>query len=388
MTSLLTQGPLFLVSLIFMLGIVVVIHELGHYWAGRWFNAAAESFSVGFGRPIFERVDRRGTRWRVNWIPLGGFVKFVGEQQLPRDVRGGRPDGPEGLAFSSLGVGARSIIALAGPVANFVLAALLFALIFLFNGSPRQAISIAEVQPESPAAMAGLQPGDEVVAIDGARVDNLQDFMTPIIVGSGKSLPITVRREGGERTLTVVPERRERENGVGQIKPMGTIGVGLNVTSREPQRYGPVSALAAGVNETGATVSLTVDMIGRMVTGKEPLSNLSGPVGIGDITRRVVNQTMGAEQVPLGARVAAMVWTIVQLCALVSVGIGLFNLLPLPVLDGGHLVFNAYEAVTGKALPEKIQEASLTAGLILLLGIAFIVTWGDIVDTGILRSGS
>lgn len=388
MTSLLTQGPLFLFSLIFMLGIVVVIHELGHYWAGRYFNAAAESFSIGFGQPIFERTDRRGTRWRVNWIPLGGFVKFVGEQQMPRDGRDGRPQGPEGVTFSSLSVGARSIIAVAGPAANFVLAALLFALIFMVNGSPRQAISIAEVQPDSPAAMAGFQTGDEIVSIDGAQVDNLQDFMTPIIVGTGKTLPVTVRREGRAETLSVVPERRERENGVGQVKPMGTIGVGLNVTPREPQRYNPVSALTAGVAETGATVTLTVDMIGRMVTGKEPLSNLSGPVGIGDMTRRVVNQTMGADQVPMGARVAAMVWTIVHLCALVSVGIGLFNLLPLPVLDGGHLVFNAYEAVTGKALPEKIQEASLTAGLILLLGIAFVVTWGDIVDTGILRSGS
>lgn len=382
LTDILTQGPLFLICLLLMIGVVVVVHELGHYLAGRAYGAAAESFSIGFGKPVFERRDKRGTRWRVNWIPLGGFVKFVGEPQAPGDV-GHLEQGPVGKAYPDLGVGARSVIALAGPAANFVLAALLFATMFLVNGTPRQSVLIEGIEAGGPAHQAGLMPGDRFVSVEGKPVENLIDLLLPVQLGTGKHLNMVVERAGERVELTVIPERRVRENGVGQRQPMGTIAIALTLEPLPPRTYNPLSALVAGVVETGDTIMLSGDMLARMVTGREPISNLAGPVGIGDVTRRVVNRTMADSGTSLIDRLISMGWTIVQICALVSVGIGLFNLLPLPVLDGGHLVFNAYEAVTGKALPEKIQEASLTVGLILLLGMFVVITWGDIIETGV-----
>ncbi|MEE9380255.1 MAG: site-2 protease family protein [Hyphomonadaceae bacterium] len=367
-----------------MLGVVVIVHELGHYLAGRLFDAAVESYSVGFGKSIYERTDSRGTRWRVNRFPIGGFVKFVGESQLAGDV-GKNEQGLVGKAFPDLGVGQRSIISLAGPMANFVLASLLFALMAGVNGKPRSDLSISQVVAETPAAVAGFEIGDILKTIEGKPIRNSNDFTMPIALGTGVDIPVELERDGELITVNVIPERRDSQNGLGQTVKIGTIGVQLSATNFEMQHYGPIGALREGVTETVNTLSVTVHMLGRMVTGKEPLSNLSGPVGIGDITRRAVNQTLGAEGHPLSTRLAAMMWIIIHLCALISVGIGLFNLLPLPVLDGGHLVFNAYEAVTGKVLPEKIQEASLTFGLVFLIGMAIIITWGDIIETGIFK---
>ena len=367
-----------------MLGVVVIVHEYGHYLAGRLFGAAVESYSVGFGKPIYERKDSRGTRWRVNRIPIGGFVKFVGESQLAGDV-GKIEQGPVGKAFPDLGVGQRSIIALAGPFANFVLASLLFALMAGFNGKPRTDISVADVLADRPAMSAGFQTGDVLKTINAKPIRNSNDFLLPIALGSGDQIPVEVERDGGMLTILVTPERRATENGLGQTVNIGTIGMQLSLTNHHVQKYGLTAALQEGVIDTVDTLAITVRMLGRMATGREPLSNLSGPVGIGDITRRAVNQTLGADELPLSTRLSAMAWVIIHLCALISVGIGLFNLLPLPVLDGGHLVFNAYEAVTGKVLPEKVQEAGLTFGLVLLIGMAVVITWGDIIETGIFR---
>jgi len=386
LTSVITQGPLFIVSVLVMLGIVVVIHELGHYLAGRAFGAGAESFSVGFGKSVWERRDARGTRWRVNWIPLGGFVKFVDERQLAGDGASRAGPAPEiaGKSFNELGPGERIIVALGGPAANFVLAIALFAVIALVNGTPRETLRITEVQPESPAAEAGLRPDDRVLSVNGAEIENRTDLLLPIQLGTGEPIDLRVERGAGTARLTVIPERRMQTNGVGMTQPVGTIGVGLQIERLAAKGYNPATALGHGVVRTGETISMTTDLILRMATGQEPLSNLSGPVGIGDVTRRVVNTTMGAENASLSQRLSALLWTSLQICALVSVGIGFFNLLPLPVLDGGHVVFNIYEAVAGRPLPERVQDASLTAGLILLVTMAVIVTWGDIVETGLL----
>ena len=201
----------------------------------------------------------------------------------------------------------------------------------------------------------------------------------------GAALDFEVQRGSETLTLAVTPRRELRENQLGQIVPQGTIGIAPApvIESVEYRRYGPISALGKGVLETKSTVEHTVYMLGRIVTGKEPLALMSGPVAIGDAGRRIVNQTMGAEAVPLTTRLSALGWSVLQLCALISIGIGFFNLLPLPVLDGGHLVFNAYEFVTGKVMPEKVQEVALMAGLGLLLTMFVFITWGDVLETGL-----
>ncbi|MEL7539578.1 MAG: M50 family metallopeptidase [Pseudomonadota bacterium] len=384
MTEILAQGPIFLLCLAFLLGVVVIIHELGHYWAGRWFGAAVESFSIGFGHSIFERKDRQGTRWRVNWIPLGGFVKFVGESQLPSDV-GKIEDGPQGKPYPELGVGARSIVAMAGPAANFVLAIVLFACFFALRGTEQYDVYAFDVSEEFPAAEAGMQAGDIIKSVDGNQVRQISDMIVITSMSSNRPLAFEVQRGSEMLTMMITPRRVVRENQLGQIVPQGTIGIrpAPVMESVEFRRYGPISALGKGVIETRDTVEHTVYMLSRIITGKEPLGLMSGPVAIGDAGRRIVNQTMGAEQVPLGTRISALAWSALQLCALISIGIGFFNLLPLPVLDGGHLVFNAYEAMTGKVMPEKVQEVALMAGLGLLLTMFVFITWGDVLETGL-----
>ncbi|MCI4646318.1 MAG: M50 family metallopeptidase [Hyphomonadaceae bacterium] len=382
MDGALGQTALFFVSLILMMGIVVVIHELGHYYAGRWFGAAVESFSVGFGRPITERKDKRGTRWRINWIPLGGFVKFVGEAQGPRDV-GRVEQGPEGKPYSDLSPLQRIVVSLAGPAANFVLAVLIFSVMLLWLGSPRETIRVEGVVADGPAAQAGLEPGDVLISVDGKTVENRDDLLLPVKLQAGSDISVTLDRAGETLALTLTPERKLMDNGLGQMVPLGSISMEFSAVPLEPKRYGPIGAVTGGVVETVETVDMTVDMLVRMVTGKEPLSNLSGPVGIGDVTRRVVNRTLEVEEASAAEKARALAIMALKICALVSVGIGLFNLLPFPILDGGHVVFYTWEAVTGRALPEKIQEGALTVGFFLLIGLFVVVTWGDILETGV-----
>lgn len=387
MMDVLSQGPIFIISLIFLLGIVVVVHEYGHYLAGRAFGAAAESFSVGFGKPIFERKDKRGTRWRVNWIPLGGFVKFVGESQMPGDV-GKIEQGPVGKPFHEVGVWGRTLIAAAGPAANFLLAALIFSFYFWANGTYETRIGVNSVAEDGAAAEAGFEAGDIFVFLDGKPVKNLGDLQTVIAMSSGTAIDAVVERGAETVELTVTPKRVLRENAVGQMQQLGTIGVTLMMASdgAEHVTYNPVEAIGKGSAQTWSTLAMTTDMIGRMVTGKEALSSLSGPVAIGDVSRRIVNRTMGNETIPFWQRIESLFWSMLTICAAVSVGIGFFNLLPFPVLDGGHIVFNCYEALAGKPLPARIQEGALMAGMVLLLGMFVFITWGDVLETGLFNT--
>jgi len=376
-----------ILSLLIILGVVVTIHELGHYLAGRAFGAAVESFSFGFGRSIFERSDSRNTRWRINWIPLGGFVKFVGEAQGPGDV-GRHESGPVGKPYPQLSVGQRSIVSLAGPFANFILAIALFGASFAVNGKAQSTMVVQSVVAGEPAEAAGFQPGDILKAVNGKTAENAQDMLVPISVSTGKSVIVQVERDGELVDLSVVPVRKTVTTSLGQKAKTGTIGLSWSNQPAPPRTYNPAQAIMAGTDYTYEISALTLNMLGRMVTGKEPLSNLSGPVGMGDISRRVTNRTLGAENVPFGQRLNAWFWSMLGLTAMISVGIGLFNLLPLPILDGGHLVFNAYEAVTGKVLPENVQEMSLRFGLVLLLTMVIVITVGDIVETGVFEAGS
>jgi len=385
--ELLSQGPLFLACLIFMMGIVVVVHEYGHYLAGRAFGAAVESFSVGFGKPIFERKDRRGTRWRINWIPLGGFVKFAGEAQTAGDV-GKLESGLTGKPYPELSVGQRSIVSLAGPMANFVLASLIFALMLGTFGRPNIEVGIHSVTAGSPAERGGLEAGDIFVSANGKTIKSRADVQLEVILNPHTPMTFVVRRADAEKTLVVTPDEAIRENELGQMVPQATIGVALgNVSVLAPTKYNPVEALGQGVVQTGKTIEQTVTMLSRIITGRMSVHTMSGPVGIGDVSRRIVNEVWSQENASVGTRVSELFWMLLGMCASISVGIGFFNLLPLPVLDGGHLVFNAYEALTGRHLPEKVQEVSLTFGLILLLGMVVVITWGDIIETGLFGGG-
>jgi regulator of sigma E protease len=224
LTEILAQGPIFLICLAFLLGVVVIIHELGHYWAGRWFGAAVESFSIGFGHSLFERTDKNGTRWRVNWIPLGGFVKFVGEHQMAGDI-GKIEEGPSGKLYPDLSVGARSIVALAGPVANFVLAVFLFAVFFGLRGTEQYDVYAYEIASGYPAEASGLQAGDVIKTVDGAAIRQISDMIVITSMSSGRPLAFEIQRGDEMLDLTITPRREVRTNPLGQLVPQGTIGV-------------------------------------------------------------------------------------------------------------------------------------------------------------------
>lgn len=383
MDQVLSQGPLFLVCLVFMMGIVVIVHEYGHYIAGRLFGAAVESFSIGFGRSIFERTDKYGTRWRINWMPLGGFVKFVGEAQTPADI-GKVEEGPVGAPYKSLSPLQRIIVSLAGPVANFILAIAIFSLVFGVHGRAEYKTAVYDVQEGMPAEAAGFAPGDVFVSIDGKEIPNAEAISIAIMLNPNTPLDIVVERDGNFVPITVVPEEIVRENDFGQEVAQSTIGVIMGrIEGGERIRYNPVEAVGQGAIETWASITRTVTMLDRIVTGRMSIHTMSGPVGIGDISRRAVNQVWSQEEASLSDKLSQMFWMLVSICAAISVGIGFFNLLPLPILDGGHIVFNVFELITGRELPEKIQEASLTFGLILLLAMVVVITWGDILETGV-----
>ena len=383
MFEILAQGPIFLICLALLLGVVVIIHELGHYYAARWAGAAIESFSVGFFQPLFERSDKNGTRWRINWMPFGGFVSFVNQAEGLETLR---DEGREitGLPYETLPAWKRIIISLAGPAANFVLAVLLFACFFAVKGSAQYEVYASSVTAEAPAAQGGMQVGDVILSVDGTLVKTEVEIISATTMSSGKPMEFVVRRDDREVDLIITPERRLRENALGQIIPQGTIDINLAIVEGSVQfvRYAPHQALLRGGSETLTTLERTVYMLKRIATGREPLALMSGPVAVGDAGRRIVNRTFEAEGNVL-QKFESLFWRAMLLCAAVSVGIGFFNLLPLPMLDGGHVVFNTYEILRGQPLPEKVQEVALMAGLGLLLTLFVFITWGDILETGL-----
>ena len=383
MFEMLAQGPLFLISLALLLGLVVIIHELGHYYAARWAGAAIESFSVGFLKPLYERTDRQGTRWRINWLPFGGFVSFVSTEEGLDDIKAsGRPI--TGRAYDQITPFKRIIISLAGPAANFLLAILLFSLYFFFLGEQNYKLYAQSVTPDGPAAIGGMQAGDIILEVNQVPIKGTSDLIALTSMASNTALPFKVLRGDRELDLIIVPERRWRDNGLGQVTPQGTIDIQLMLVegSLTHHHLPPHKAIWRGSTETLTTLNRTVHMLGRIITGQDPVSMMSGPVAIGDVGRRIVNRTMQVDQ-SLMKKLESLFWRAVLLCAAVSVGIGFFNLLPLPVLDGGHVVFNAYEIVAGRPLSEKVQEMALMAGLGLLLTLFVFITWGDILETGL-----
>lgn len=385
MEGVISQGPLFLACLIFLMGIVIVIHELGHYLAGRCFGVAVESFAVGFGRPMAEFRDKRGTRWRLNWIPLGGFVSFIDRQSL--DEAG--PDGakPQGVPFDEIGPLKKIAVSLAGPFANFVLAAVIFSASVGVHGVTVQVVKVAGTIAGSPAEQAGILAGDQIVSINGNPIHNASDVTVAVLLSPKTQLQMTLDRNGAETQVIVIPQEVVRENEFGQMVPQSTIGVQMYPAETfETVRYGPIESVVAGVQETGVTIDRTVTMLGRIVTGKMSFNTLSGPVGVADVSRRVVTKVMDQPEVPLMARFERLFWVLLSLCAAISVGVGFFNLLPLPVLDGGRVVFHAYEAVLGSKMPGQKEAVALSMGVLLLMVI--VITWGDILETGVFVRGS
>ena len=354
--NLLPSLPRTLIAFAVVLGVLVFVHEMGHYLAARWRGVHVDAFSIGFGRPLMQGVDRRGTEWRLGWIPLGGYVKLHG-QETPEDVSPEvRAAWRAGHTFHEKSVGSRSIVVAAGPVANFLLAILLFAGLYATVGQPVGGTGVSAVVEGSAAARAGLQPGDILVALDGHKVTRFEQVQRYIQPRAGQPVAVAIARDGAELSITVVPEARDGAD--------GTVGVlGIQGGAGRLERLDPISAVAAGAVQTADITWQTLQGIGEMLVGARSARELGGPIRIAEVS---------------GQAASLGIAPLVNLMALLSVSLGLLNLFPIPLLDGGHLVFYAAEAIRGRPLPPRAQEYGFRAGFAVLVTLFLFASWNDI----------
>ena len=353
------------VAFLFVLTVVVFFHELGHFLVARWCGVRVETFSVGFGRELFGFTDRHQTRWKVGWVPLGGYVKFLGDENAASaPARGAAASHPE--SFQAKSVGRRAAIVAAGPFANFLLAIVIYALMFSIVGKPVTLPIIDSVQAGSAAEEAGFLPGDRILEIDGRRIGSFSDITRIVEHSAGLTLSVLVERDGGEVMLEATPRLQEKEVPFGGTIRTGLLGIASSgaAQSFEVQRYDPLTAVWAGVEETYFVIESTLGYLGGVIAGRHSADQLGGPIKIAQISGQAAS---------LGFLV------LVNLVALLSVSIGLINLFPIPVLDGGHLVFFAIEAVRGKPLSEAVQDLGFRIGLAMVLMLMLFATWNDLV---------
>ncbi|MCR5880464.1 RIP metalloprotease [Phenylobacterium sp. J367] len=380
---------IYIVPFLIVLGVVVTVHELGHFLAARWLGTKIDQFSIGFGRPIAQWRDRQGVQWRVGWLPLGGFVRFAGDdnaasvpdnddlEALRRDLVTREGEGALGQYFHFKPIWQRAVITAAGPFANFLLAIVVFAGLLMVMGEPSQSARIARVEANTPAARAGLMPGDVILAGEGRPIKTPDAVKQLIVLRSGVPTDFTVDRGGRILDVVVTPERGDVVDGLGRVQRLGRIGIAFADSPVRFERVGPVGALLGGVERTGDVITTTVFYIGRMLSGRETADQLSGPLGMAQISGELTKQNV--EVAPdMNAFVRNGVLTILVLVANISVGIGFLNLLPIPVLDGGHLLFYAYEALARRPLAAKVQAAGYRVGLALVLGLMLFATWNDL----------
>lgn len=357
--------PRTLIAFAVVLGVLVFVHEMGHYLAARWRGVRVDAFSIGFGRPLLRWSDRQGTEWRLGWIPLGGYVKLHGQEtpaDAPPEVRAAwRP----GETFHEKSVGSRAIVVAAGPVANFLLAILLFAGLFATIGQPAGTASVAAVVENSAAARAGMQPGDEILALDGQPVSRFEQIQRHIQPRAGQPVEIRVRRAGEERIVVATPQAREPQ---GDGPAVGVLGVQGGAVRFE--RLDPLTAVVAGVTTTADMTWQTLVGVGEMLVGARSSAELGGPIRIAEISGQAAD---------LG------IYPLINLMVLLSISLGLLNLFPVPLLDGGHLMFYAAEAIRGRPLPPRAQEYGFRAGFALLVTLFLFASWNDIAHGGIGR---
>jgi regulator of sigma E protease len=368
--GLINWTPLGLPAFLFVITVVVFFHELGHFLVARACGVKVDIFSVGFGPEIVGLTDRTGTRWRISWIPIGGYVKFAGDANATSmpDADAARAvpaaDRTHTLFFKPLWQ--RASVAAAGPFANFILAILLFTGLNLNNGHNVLAPVVGAVVKDSPAATAGVKPGDLITDVDGTAISDFEQLPEIVSVSGGHNLAITVKRAGEVLTLHVTPRMMRTRDLLGDMGNTMVIGVrqSTNPSDWSHRSYDLPGAVGAAASESWAIAKTTVQGIGQMVRGYASPDQFRGPLGIMKMTRQVAVYGFLA---------------LLNLTAVLSVSIGLANLFPIPVLDGGHLLYYACEAVLGRPLGERAQDVGFRLGLVLVLGLMLLTTWNDLV---------
>ncbi len=359
----------YIIPFLFVLTLVVFFHELGHFWVARRAGVRVLTFSLGFGPELAGFNDRHGTRWKLSAIPLGGYVRFFGDEDAastPDQTRLARMSPQERKeSFFYQPLGWRAAIVAAGPIANFILAIVIFALVFMVYGKQVTAARVDQVNAESAAAQAGFMPGDLVLSIDGKRIESFSDMQRIVGIHAGQPLTFVVDRNDREVTLTATPELKEIKDNFGNVQRLGLLGITRSLSAGDVtvQHFGPVEAVGLGVQETWFVVTRTFDYIGGLVVGRESADQLGGPIRIAQVSGQVATFGFGA---------------LLSLAAVLSVSIGLLNLFPIPLLDGGHLLFYAFEAIRGRPLSPQTQDIGFRIGMALVLMLMLFATWNDV----------
>ncbi|OAN81625.1 RIP metalloprotease RseP [Erythrobacter sp. EhN03] len=357
-----------------LLGPLVTIHELGHYLVGRWFGVHAEAFSVGFGREIWGFTDKRGTRWKLSALPLGGYVQFKGDMNpasIPDPDAAAQASAEERAgSFHHAALWKRALIVFAGPATNILLTLAIFAGFFTLYGKPvpgdaAEQLTVAEFAEISPARSAGIEVGDRIVAIEGERMEDFRDVQDSIMLYPGRTLDVTVERDGAERIFEVPVRSVEMEDRFGNVSKVGLIGIASGAASFDFEPQGPIAALGLAVDHSLGIVDMMVTGIGQIFTGERSVQELGGPVKIAKFS---------GEQLSLGAM------AFINFAALISLNLAFINLLPIPALDGGHLAFYAAEAVRRKPVGPRGTEVAYRAGVALVLMLMVFVTINDLVS--------
>jgi regulator of sigma E protease len=369
--SILTGGLGYIIPFLVVLTVLVFVHELGHYLVARRNGVRIEVFSIGFGPEIFGWYDRAGTRWKLSAVPLGGYVKMYGDadaSSLPSNSLVTMSEEDRAVSFHHKRLWQRIAVVAAGPAANFIFAIVLLAGLFATVGQPFTPPDVGQVQPNSAAEQGGIKPGDTISEIDGRKIERFEDVQQAVRLNAGGVMKIVVRRDGRDVALDVTPQMTEMTDRFGNVHRVGVLGIGRSGV--DYVRHDPATALGRAVEETWNLSVGTLKAIWQMIIGARATDELGGPLRIAQMSGEVAQ-----------GGIVAIVWFM----AVLSVNLGLINLFPIPVLDGGHLLFYFAEAIRGRPLGQRAQEYGFRIGLALVLTLMVFATWNDLVHLRIVE---
>ncbi|WP_169569185.1 RIP metalloprotease RseP [Sneathiella limimaris] len=370
--ELLIENWIYLPAFVAVITILVFVHEYGHYKIARLCGVKVDVFSIGFGKELFGWYDKNGCRWRISAIPFGGYVKFFGDAGVASNAQGDNEldqMSPEdkAVSFHHKKLWQRAAVVFAGPAANFIFAIVALCILFMTLGQANTPPVANEVIPESAAEEAGILPGDRILSINGDPISSFEELRQQVVVGLDEPLNMTIDRNGAELTLTVIPKVVEFTDGSGNVQKIGQLGI--RSTQREFREHGLISAIGAAVDQTWFVTTATLKGAWQMITGTRDSSELSGPLGI---------IKMSGDAAKQGENLGGSLLSLFNFMIFVSISLGLINLFPIPMLDGGHLLFYGVEAVRGKPLGEKTMEFGFRIGLTLVLMLMVFATWNDL----------
>ncbi len=366
---------IYIIPFLILITIVVFIHEYGHYYFAKKYGVGVTDFSIGFGKEIFGWNDKSGTRWKICWLPLGGYVKFFGDRNVfseseQKSIINKYSEEDKNKLFILKPLYQRSIIVAAGPLANFLLAILVFLIINLVSGKDMTPAIISEVQKDSPAFIAGVKKNDQIISIDNNKVDSILEVSTFINVSTSDVIKFSLLRNGQEVTILIKPKLIEATDSLGSSTKKRVVGIKLSPLDNKFQKkpLGPAKAIYYAFKEVWFVSISSLKYLGKKVIGEGDFSQLGGPLKIAQITGKVAEHG---------------VFPFLAIMAYISINLGLVNLFPIPMLDGGHLLFYLFEKILGKPLSQKTQESFFRIGVFFLFFLMFFVTFKDLKDFGL-----